>query len=115
MLTARSSGGEVPDEEAGEPSGLWDTEVFPSDEDKDTVLTLMGQLNMGTDLTKVSLPVFVQEPRSLLEVYADMFSYAPLFVSIAEAKTEDERMLNVVRWLLSALFATRRVSAQSLT
>ncbi|OQR75165.1 oxysterol-binding protein-related protein 11-like [Tropilaelaps mercedesae] len=119
MQTARSSGGEVSDDEVGSPvDGLGtaqtcqgpvrDTDIFPSAEDKDAILTLLGQLKLGTDLTRVSLPVFVQEPRSLLELYADLFSYAPLFVAISEGKTDEDRMLACIRWLLSALFATRR-------
>lgn len=120
MQTARSSGGEISDEEVGSPfdgqgpaqvhqGPIRETDIFPSTEDKDAILTLLGQLKLGTDLTRVSLPVFVQEPRSLLELYADLFSYAPLFVAISDGKTDEDRMLACIRWLLSALFATRRV------
>ncbi|XP_022646464.1 oxysterol-binding protein-related protein 11-like isoform X8 [Varroa destructor] len=119
MQTARSSGGEISDEEVGSPfdgqgpaqvhqGPIRETDIFPSTEDKDAILTLLGQLKLGTDLTRVSLPVFVQEPRSLLELYADLFSYAPLFVAISDGKTDEDRMLACIRWLLSALFATRR-------
>lgn len=124
MQTARSSGGEISDDEVGSPidgqgatqvchGPVRETDIFPSTEDKDAILTLLGQLKLGTDLTRVSLPVFVQEPRSLLELYADLFSYAPLFVAISEGKSDEDRMLACIRWLLSALFATRRVGVSS--
>ena len=40
---------------------------------------LLGQLRIGMDLTRVVLPTFILERRSLLEMYADFFSHSDLF------------------------------------
>lgn len=47
------------------------------------------------DLTKIVLPTFILERRSLLEMYADFFAHPDIFVEIAEKKTPEERMVQV--------------------
>ena len=44
-----------------------------NDEYKGRTLKLLSQLKLGTELTRVNLPVFCCEPRSLLQVVADAF------------------------------------------
>ena len=41
---------------------------------------LLSQVRIGMDLTKVVLPTFILEKRSLLEMYADFFAHPDLFV-----------------------------------
>lgn len=41
---------------------------------------LLSQVKIGMDLTKVVLPTFILERRSLLEMYADFFAHPDLFV-----------------------------------
>ena len=41
---------------------------------------LISQVKIGMDLTKVVLPTFILERRSLLEMYADFFAHPDLFV-----------------------------------
>lgn len=41
---------------------------------------LLSQLRIGMDLTKVVLPTFILEKRSLLEMYSDFFAHPDLFV-----------------------------------
>ena len=41
---------------------------------------VLSQLRIGMDLTKVALPTFILEKRSLLEMYADFFAHPDLFV-----------------------------------
>ncbi|CAG9804550.1 unnamed protein product [Chironomus riparius] len=69
---------------------------------------LLSQVKIGMDLTKVVLPTFILERRSLLEMYADYFAHPDLFIKIAEHKDPRERMLQVVRWYLSAYHAGRK-------
>lgn len=40
---------------------------------------LLSQVKIGMDLTKVVLPTFILERRSLLEMYADYFAHPDLF------------------------------------
>ena len=40
---------------------------------------LLSQVRIGMDLTKVVLPTFILERRSLLEMFADFFSHPDTF------------------------------------
>ena len=71
---------------------------------------LISQVKIGMDLTKVVLPTFILERRSLLEMYADFFAHPDLFVSIADQSTAEGRFIQVVRWYLSAFHAGRKSS-----
>lgn len=71
---------------------------------------LMSQIRIGMDLTKVVLPTFILERRSLLEMYADFFAHPDLFSSIPDYDTAEERMVQLVRWYLSAFHAGRKSS-----
>jgi hypothetical protein len=41
---------------------------------------LIAQLRKGTDLSRVTLPTFVLEPRSLLEKFTDFMSHPDLVI-----------------------------------
>ncbi|KAK8395615.1 hypothetical protein O3P69_005608 [Scylla paramamosain] len=69
---------------------------------------LLSQVKIGMDLTKVVLPTFILERRSLLEMYADFFAHPDLFCSIADMPTPQERMVQVVKWYVSAFHAGRK-------
>nr|XP_032821793.1 oxysterol-binding protein-related protein 9-like [Petromyzon marinus] len=77
------------------------------EEHKSVIMHLLSQVKLGMDLTKVVLPTFILERRSLLEMYADFFAHPDLFVRIAEEPEARERMVAVVRWFLSAFHAGR--------
>lgn len=44
------------------------------------VTHLISQVKIGMDLTKVALPTFILEKRSLLEMYADYLAHPDLFL-----------------------------------
>ena len=56
---------------------------------------LLSQVKIGMDLTKVVLPTFILERRSLLEMYADFFAHPDIFVSIADHAEPRDRMVQV--------------------
>ncbi|KNC71266.1 hypothetical protein SARC_16198, partial [Sphaeroforma arctica JP610] len=59
------------------------------------------------DLSKVTLPTFILEPRSFLELLSDYFYHSNV-LQIA-ARTHDDpmqRMIEVVRWYLSGFYKT---------
>lgn len=88
-----------------------DTENDISMETQGNVVThLLSQVKIGMDLTKVVLPTFILERRSLLEMYADYFAHPDLFVSIADYKDPRERMVQVVKWYMSSYHAGRKSS-----
>ncbi|CAF4787893.1 unnamed protein product [Pieris macdunnoughi] len=72
------------------------------------VTHLLSQVKIGMDLTKVVLPTFILERRSLLEMYADSFAHPDQFVKIVDMPTPRERMVQVVRWYLSSYHAGRK-------
>ncbi|XP_057323520.1 oxysterol-binding protein-related protein 9 isoform X6 [Microplitis mediator] len=72
------------------------------------VTHLLSQVKIGMDLTKVALPTFILERRSLLEMYADYFAHPDHFLRIADLPTPKERMIQVVRWYLCSFHAGRK-------
>uniref|UniRef100_G1KGY9 Oxysterol-binding protein n=1 Tax=Anolis carolinensis TaxID=28377 RepID=G1KGY9_ANOCA len=87
-----------------------DNEGESVEEHKSVIMHLLSQVRLGMDLTKVVLPTFILERRSLLEMYADFFAHPDLFVSISDQKDPKDRMVQVVRWYLSAFHAGRKGS-----
>uniref|UniRef100_A0A4W4ELZ3 Oxysterol-binding protein n=1 Tax=Electrophorus electricus TaxID=8005 RepID=A0A4W4ELZ3_ELEEL len=80
------------------------------EEHKSVIMHLLSQVRLGMDLTKVVLPTFILERRSLLEMYADFFAHPDLFVCIAEHAEPRDRMVQVLKWYLSAFHAGRKGS-----
>merc|ERR1711962_1936013 len=96
----------------------WDA-LYGRDEDEtdvdmkshgSVITLLLSQVRIGMDLTKIVLPTFILERRSLLEMYSDFFAHPDLFVEISEKKTPEERMVTVLKWYLSSFHAGRRSS-----
>lgn len=78
------------------------------EEHKSVIVHLLSQVKLGMDLTKVVLPTFILERRSLLEMYADFFAHPDIFVKIADGATAKDRMINCLRWYLSSFHAGRK-------
>jgi hypothetical protein len=78
-------------------------EVLP-DDNRSLLLQLISKngLSMGMDLSKVALPTFILEPRSLLEKLSDIMIHPEIFTAIPLKETPEDRMVAVVRWYLSA-------------
>uniref|UniRef100_H2YQU0 Oxysterol-binding protein n=1 Tax=Ciona savignyi TaxID=51511 RepID=H2YQU0_CIOSA len=80
------------------------------EEHKSVIMHLLSQVKLGMDLTKVVLPTFILERRSLLEMYADFFAHPDLFVEVGEKETAEERMVACLRFYLSTFSAGRNSS-----
>jgi len=100
------------------PSDIdWDS-LYANDDGKEedvdmqshgSVIThLLSQVRIGMDLTKIVLPTFILERRSLLEMYADFFAHPDIFTDISIKNTPEERMIQVLRWYLSSFSASRK-------
>lgn len=59
---------------------LWYFLVDSMESHGSVVTHLLSQVKIGMDLTKVALPTFILERRSLLEMYADYFTHPNQFV-----------------------------------
>ncbi|EZA47806.1 Oxysterol-binding protein-related protein [Ooceraea biroi] len=85
-----------------------ETEMDSMESHGSVVTHLLSQVKIGMDLTKVALPTFILERRSLLEMYADYFAHPDQFVSIADMPTPRDRMVQVIRWYLCSFHAGRK-------
>ncbi|XP_011690301.1 PREDICTED: oxysterol-binding protein-related protein 9 [Wasmannia auropunctata] len=85
-----------------------ETEMDSMESHGSVVSHLLSQVKIGMDLTRVALPTFILERRSLLEMYADYFAHPDQFVSIADMPTPRERMVQVIRWYLCSFHAGRK-------
>uniref|UniRef100_A0A1I7ZN79 Oxysterol-binding protein n=1 Tax=Steinernema glaseri TaxID=37863 RepID=A0A1I7ZN79_9BILA len=72
------------------------------------LMHLLSQVSVGMDLTKVTLPTFILERRSLLEMYADFFAHPDDFIVSTQLSTPEERFISVVRYYLNAFYAARK-------
>jgi hypothetical protein len=72
------------------------------------IMYVMSQFKIGMDLHRVTLPTFILEKRSLLEMYADFLAHPDLFININEFATPRERMLAAVRYYVSSFHASRK-------
>ncbi|GMR51370.1 hypothetical protein PMAYCL1PPCAC_21565 [Pristionchus mayeri] len=69
---------------------------------------LLSQVSVGMDLTKVTLPTFILERRSLLEMYADFFAHPDSFILTPTLESPEDRFVSVVRYYLGAFYAARK-------
>lgn len=61
------------------------------------------------DLTKVTLPTFILERRSLLEMYADFFAHPSAFVDAVHNDTPEKRFVFVVIGFIRITKSDRKV------
>ncbi|KAI9480573.1 MAG: hypothetical protein EXX96DRAFT_480081 [Benjaminiella poitrasii] len=76
------------------------TEVL-EDGNHSIIMGLISQLRKGTDLSRVTLPTFVLEPRSLLEKITDFMSHPELVVKASKTTDPVQRFVEVCRFFLS--------------
>ncbi|XP_026802705.3 oxysterol-binding protein-related protein 11 isoform X1 [Pangasianodon hypophthalmus] len=78
------------------------------EEERSVILHLLSQLKLGMDLTRVVLPTFILEKRSLLEMYADFMSHPDLFVAITDGTSPMDRMIRFVEYYLTSFHEGRK-------
>ncbi|XP_077160691.1 oxysterol-binding protein-related protein 10 isoform X1 [Paroedura picta] len=78
------------------------------EDQRSIILHLISQLKLGMDLTRVVLPTFILEKRSLLEMYANFLAHPDLFLSIAAGTTPEDRIINFVEYYLTAFHEGRK-------
>lgn len=91
-----------PSKEEGPPQGASADDTEELDEESGNILlSLVGQLRIGMDLSKVTLPTFCLEPRSMLERITDFMSHPDLIFGVAKHDDPQERFLAIARYYLS--------------
>ncbi|XP_070564872.1 oxysterol-binding protein-related protein 11-like isoform X2 [Ptychodera flava] len=99
-----------PSEEVVDSDGDEDKDLGGVEEHKSIILHLLSQLKLGMDLTKVVLPTFILEKRSLLEMFADFMSHPDMFLRIPSLPTAEARMLAVLEYYLCSFHVGRKGS-----
>ncbi|KAM3917237.1 oxysterol-binding protein-related protein 11 [Leptodactylus fuscus] len=97
-----------PEEEVEDSCELTEDDLGAVEEQRSVILHLLSQLKLGMDLTRVVLPTFILEKRSLLEMYADFLSHPDLFLSISGGLTPEARMLRFVEYYLTSFHEGRK-------
>lgn len=77
-----------------------DTSILDENEGS-LVLSLISQLRVGMDLSRVTFPTFVLEPRSMLERITDFMSHPDLIFGAEEFEDPEERFLRVLQYYLA--------------
>ncbi|TNM93367.1 hypothetical protein fugu_018769 [Takifugu bimaculatus] len=78
------------------------------DDQRSIILHLLSQLKLGMDLTRVVLPTFILEKRSLLEMYANFMAHPDMFLSITAGATAEDRIVRFVEYYLTAFHEGRK-------
>eukprot|EP01105_Mastigella_eilhardi_P008153 TRINITY_DN199_c0_g3_i1.p1 TRINITY_DN199_c0_g3~~TRINITY_DN199_c0_g3_i1.p1 ORF type:complete len:914 (+),score=234.39 TRINITY_DN199_c0_g3_i1:183-2924(+) len=68
------------------------------------LLGIARQLRPGMDLSRVTLPTHILEPRSFLEKTTDYFAHLELLSQAANTTDPLERMIQLVKWSLSGFY-----------
>jgi len=72
-------------------------------EPKNLILSIIAQLRPGMDLSRVTLPVFILEPKSFLEKLTDFMTHPDLLVGL-KLETPEERLIAITRFYLSGFY-----------
>lgn len=65
---------------------------------------IIKQLRPGMDLSKVTLPTFILEPRSFLEKLADYYYHCDILSDAVMTNDPVMRLINIVKWYLSGFY-----------
>ncbi|ERE76703.1 oxysterol-binding protein-related protein 11, partial [Cricetulus griseus] len=96
------------DEEIEDTCDNKEDDLGAVEEQRSVILHLLSQLKLGMDLTRVVLPTFILEKRSLLEMYADFMSHPDLFIGITNGATPEDRMIRFVEYYLTSFHEGRK-------
>ncbi|OMP86509.1 Oxysterol-binding protein-like protein OBPa [Diplodia seriata] len=72
------------------------------DSEQSNVLThIISQLRPGADLSRITLPTFILEPRSMLERITNFMAHPETLLPMPDIEDPEERFLSVVKFYLS--------------
>ncbi|EIN13332.1 Oxysterol-binding protein [Punctularia strigosozonata HHB-11173 SS5] len=84
------------------PSDTEEDDTSVLDEQEGSIITSMiSQLRVGMDLSKVTFPTFVLEPRSMLERITDFMAHPDLLFGAEKVTDPEERFLRVLQYYLA--------------
>ncbi|KAF8624819.1 hypothetical protein AX15_005706 [Amanita polypyramis BW_CC] len=90
------------EDEGSPPSDTEPDDTSILDENEGSIITsIISQLRVGMDLSRVTFPTFVLEPRSMLERITDFMSHPDLIFGADELDSAEERFIRVLQYYLS--------------
>ncbi|XP_037330935.2 oxysterol-binding protein-related protein 10 isoform X2 [Pungitius pungitius] len=97
-----------PTEEVTDTEDNEEEDLGVLEDQRSVILHLLSQLKLGMDLTRVVLPTFILEKRSLLEMYANFMAHPDMFLSITAGATAEDRIVRFVEYYLTAFHEGRK-------
>jgi len=92
--------GSVEEDKAPSDTEADDTSIL--DENEGSIISsLISQLRYGMDLSRVTFPTFVLEPRSMLERITDFMSHPDLIFGAEHCNDPEERFIRVLQYYLA--------------
>jgi len=83
-------------------AGIQSEEVHENN--KNFLWHIIKQLRPGMDLSKVTLPTFILEPRSFLEKLADYYYHCDILSEAVLIDDPINRLMHIVKWYLSGFY-----------
>lgn len=68
---------------------------------RNIILSLIGQLRPGSDLSRITLPTFILERKSMLERITNLLQHPNMIAHATSLEDPVERFVEVVRWYMS--------------
>ncbi|KAL1739071.1 hypothetical protein HDZ31DRAFT_49988 [Schizophyllum fasciatum] len=98
--TASHIKGAKSEDKAPEDTEPDDTSILDENEGS-IIMSLISQLRVGMDLSRVTFPTFVLEPRSMLERITDFMSHPDLIFGADKCGDPEERFLRVLQYYMA--------------
>ncbi|PUU81904.1 hypothetical protein B9Z19DRAFT_1099521 [Tuber borchii] len=76
-------------------------ETVVDDGEKNMLLSIISQLRPGADLSRITLPTFILEPKSMLERITNFMQHPETLLPMSEVEDPTERFISVVKFYLS--------------
>lgn len=75
-------------------------------EGQNIIMGIISQLRLGSDLSRITLPTFILERKSMLERITNQLQHPGILLDAVAAETGVDRFINVVKWNLSGWHIT---------
>lgn len=93
----------VEDEEVAPVPNSPDAEML-EEEPRNLIVALASQISIGMDLSRITLPTFILEPRSMLEKITDFMTHGEILALVGNMQDPMERLVGVAKWYLSGFY-----------
>ncbi|KAH7827246.1 putative oxysterol-binding protein 8 [Monocercomonoides exilis] len=80
---------------------VFDEEEVLDDKPRSIMMDIFKQITSGKDLTRISMPAFISEPRSFIETTANLFSHMAFFREAIAMDDPVDRIAHLTRFYIS--------------